>query len=90
MHKTLQQILKTGWVVIGALGVMTAVEFAIALTVDDAALFALLLVIALAKAWLIIQYFMHFGQLWQHISDAWGGMLIGEEEDDEPEVIRQD
>ena len=90
MHKTLQQTLKTGWVVIAVLGVMTAVEFAIALAVDnDAVLFTLLLVIALAKAALIIQYFMHFGQLWQHVTDAWSGMLY-DSTDDEPEELRQD
>lgn len=79
MHKTLQQTLKTGRVVIAVLFVMTAVEFAIALTVDGAALLTLLLVIGLAKAWLIIQYFMHFGQLWGHIADAWHGMLSDDE-----------
>ncbi len=81
MHKTLQQTLKTGWVVIAILGVMTAIEYAIALTLEDAALFTLLLVIGLAKAWLIIQYFMHFGQLWQHVSDTWHGMLNDDDED---------
>lgn len=82
MHKTLQQTLKTGWVVIAILGVMTAVEFAIAMTFSDAALLALLLLIGLAKAWLIIQYFMHFGQLWQHVSNAWYGMLNDDDDDD--------
>ncbi len=81
MQKTLQQILKTGWVVIGILAVMTALEFAIALTLEDAALFTVLLVIGLAKAWLIVQYYMHFGQLWQHVSDAWYGMLNDSPED---------
>lgn len=80
MHKTLQQTLKTGWVVIAILGVMTAVEFAIAMTFSDVALLALLLLMGLAKAWLIIQYFMHFGQLWQHVSDAWYGMLNDDKE----------
>ena len=82
MHKTLQQTLKTGRVVIVVLGIMTVVEFAIALTLEGAALLTLLLVIGLAKAWLIIQYFMHFGQLWQHVSDAWYGMLNDDEEED--------
>ncbi len=82
MHKTLQQTLKTGWVVIAILGVMTAVEFAVAMATEDAVLITLLLLIGLAKAWLIIQYFMHFGQLWQHVSDAWYGMLNDDEEED--------
>lgn len=81
MHKTLQQTLKTGWVVIAILGVMTAIEYAIALTLEDAALFTLLLALALAKAWLIIQYFMHFRQLWQHVTDAWHGMLNDDDGD---------
>lgn len=89
MHKTLQQTLKIGWVVIAVLGVMTAVEFAIALTVDGAVLLTLLLLVGLAKAWLIIQYFMHFGQLWQHVSDAWYGML-NDSPEDQPEDMRQD
>ena len=83
MHKTLQQTLKIGKVVIAILGIMTAVEFAIAVTMDGGALIALLLVIALAKAWLIVQYFMHFGQLWQHVSNAWYGMLNDDDDDDE-------
>jgi len=41
------------------------------------------LVVALVKAWLIIQYFMHFGQLWQHVSNAWDGMLYDSDEEDE-------
>ncbi len=85
MHKTLQQTLKIGWVVIGVLGVMTAIEFAIALTAEDATLIVLLLVASLVKAWLIIQYFMHFGQLWGHVSDAWYGML-----NDDPEADRDE
>jgi len=43
------------------------------------------LVMGLLKAWLIIQYFMHFGQLWKHVSDAWYGMLI-----DDPEIDREE
>ncbi|MBN4074271.1 cytochrome C oxidase subunit IV family protein [bacterium AH-315-D21] len=89
MHKTLQQTLKTGKVVITILGVMTAIEFVIAITTSDAVLIALLLVIALAKAWLIIQYFMHFGQLWAHVGDAWSGMLYDDKTDDS-EDMRQD
>ena len=85
MHRTLQETLKIGWIVISLLGILTAIEFAIAIVIDDTPwLFTLLLVAALAKAWLIIQYFMHFGQLWQHVSEAWYGML-GDDEDDTDE-----
>ena len=83
MHNTLQQTLKTGWVVIAILGIMTAIEFVIAVVTEDALLITLLLIIGLAKAWLIIQYFMHFGQLWAHVSDAWYGMVSDDDEDDE-------
>ncbi|NQW20709.1 MAG: cytochrome C oxidase subunit IV family protein [Chloroflexi bacterium] len=83
MHKSIQETLKTGWIVIGILAVMTVAEFIVAIAVDDKAiLFALLLIAGLAKAWLIIQYFMHFGQLWEHISDAWFGMLSDDPEAD--------
>jgi cytochrome c oxidase subunit IV len=86
MHKTLQETLKTGWIVIGVLAVMTAAEFAVAIAVDDKTmLFALLLIVALAKAWLIIQYFMHFGQLWGHISEVWDGILSDDPEADQEE-----
>ena len=82
MHKTLQQSLKTGWVVIGLLGVLTVIEFAVAMSTKDALLLALLLVAALVKAWLIIQYFMHFGQLWPHIRSVWYGVLIDDADED--------
>ncbi len=83
MHNTLQQTLKTGWVVIVIIAVMTVIEFIIAKATEDAVLITLLLAIGLAKAWLIIQYFMHFGQLWAHINDAWYGMLSDDDEEDE-------
>ncbi|MBT3995951.1 MAG: cytochrome C oxidase subunit IV family protein [Chloroflexi bacterium] len=83
MHKTLQETLKTGWIVIGALAVMTIAEFLVAIAIDDKTLlFALLLVTALVKAWLIIQYFMHFGQLWGHISELWDGIISDDPEAD--------
>jgi len=86
MHKTLQQTLKTGWIVIGALAVMTVLEFIVAVAIDDSILlFTLLLIVALAKAWLIIQYFMHFGQLWEHVAEVWDGILSNDAEADQEE-----
>ena len=86
MHKTLQETLKTGWIVIGALAVMTGAEFVVAVAIDDTTiLFTLLLITALVKAWLIIQYFMHFGQLWGHISELWDGIIS-----DDPEADREE
>jgi len=86
MHKTIQETLKLGWVVIVILAIMTAAEYIVAVVIDDTAiLFTLLLIVGLAKAWLIIQYFMHFGQLWEHVSDAWYGMLSDDPEGDREE-----
>ena len=86
MHKTLQETLKIGWVVIGVLAIMTIAEYIVAVVVDDTAvLFTLLLIVALAKAWLIIQYFMHFGQLWAHVSDLWDGIISNSHEADTEE-----
>lgn len=86
MHKTIQESLKLGWVVIGILAIFTIAEYIVAVAIDDTfLLFTLLLVVALIKAWLIIQYFMHFGQLWHHIADAWDGMLHDDPEADQEE-----
>jgi cytochrome c oxidase subunit IV len=86
VHKTLQQTLKPGWIGIGVLAVMTAAEYVVAVVVDDTTLlFALLLFVGLLKAWLIIQYFMHFGQLWVHISDLRDGILSNDPEADREE-----
>jgi cytochrome c oxidase subunit IV len=86
MHRTLPETLKIGWVVIGVLAVMTIVEYIVAVVIDDTTLlFALLLIVALAKAWLIIQYFMHFGQLWGHIAEVWDGILSDDKEAEEEE-----
>ncbi|MGD8791779.1 MAG: cytochrome C oxidase subunit IV family protein [Anaerolineae bacterium] len=52
---------RRGIYVFGALGVLTAVEFGLALTTDGSAVF--LFIAALVKAGLIVQYYMHLGQL---------------------------
>jgi hypothetical protein len=52
--------------IIVILAVLTLVEYLIAVGVDaKVALIVLLSVVALAKAWLIVQYFMHLPKLWQ-------------------------
>ncbi len=56
--------LRLGWIVIAALGVLTIVEYWIAISVHSTPL-PYLAVIALVKAWLIVQYFMHVAQLWR-------------------------
>ena len=45
------------------LAVLTAIEFAIAINLDNAAV--PLFLIALVKAGLIVQYFMHIYRLWR-------------------------
>ncbi|MGD8624203.1 MAG: cytochrome C oxidase subunit IV family protein [Anaerolineae bacterium] len=52
---------RRGIYVFGALGVLTAVEFGLALATDGSAVF--LFIAALVKAGLIVQYYMHLGQL---------------------------
>lgn len=55
--------MRTGWIVIGALAVLTAVEFWLSTAVESALGF--LVVTAIAKAALIVNYFMHLGQVWR-------------------------
>ena len=66
--------------VIVALAVFTVVEFIIAIAMDGGNWLATFLgVVAIIKAVLIIQYFMHFHQLWENIVEVWNAMLYGEE-----------
>ncbi len=52
--------------VIALLALLTIVEFAVFAVVDaPAALIVLLTPIALAKAWLIIIFFMHVSRVWR-------------------------
>jgi caa(3)-type oxidase subunit IV len=55
--------LRTGWVVFLILAVLTAVEWFVAVLIT--ANLPILIVIALAKAGLIVHYFMHIVRLWQ-------------------------
>ncbi len=57
--------MRTGYGAIFFLAVMTVVEFVIAVTTDGGVLYGLLTVIALAKAWIIFDYFMHITHLWR-------------------------
>ena len=54
---------RRGLRVIAALAILTAVEFWVAVALDTG-LFAILAVIAMIKAALIVEYFMHYSQLW--------------------------
>ncbi len=56
--------MRRGLVVIVILAVLTVIEFIIAISLDTGR-FGLLTVIALIKAWFILDYFMHISQLWK-------------------------
>lgn len=52
---------RRGFVVFMALGFLTAAEFAIATL--DMQWWSVFIIIAIIKAWLVIQYYMHFPRL---------------------------
>lgn len=78
-----------GYYVIIVLAVFTAVEYVIAVAMEGNFAATLLGIVALIKAALIIDYFMHFKQLWVHIVDVWYEMLDADP-DDEPEDAPRD
>jgi caa(3)-type oxidase subunit IV len=53
---------RTGWLVFGLLAVLTVVEYIIAVSLD--ANLPVIMAIAVAKAALILWYFMHVARLW--------------------------
>ncbi len=57
-----RRMLGAGTVVLIVLVAMTAVEFVVAVAGVPGLIF-ILLVIGVGKAWAIVQYFMHIGQL---------------------------
>ncbi len=57
--------LHKGMWVFGGLGVLTVVEYLVAIGMNGGAT-PYLVAIALVKAWLILQYFMHMAQIWLH------------------------
>ncbi len=54
--------------VIAVLGLLTALEFWVAVTVTTG-LLGILSIIVLVKAALIVEYFMHYSQLWHRERD---------------------
>lgn len=64
MQEQQKSRMRLGLIVIIALGVLTAVEFWAAVGLDTRAN-AVLVVMVLAKTWLILDYFMHFTRLWR-------------------------
>ena len=57
-----------GLKVIAALAALTVIEFWVAVSLDTVVNPALV-VIAVIKALLILEYFMHYSQLWNHPED---------------------
>ena len=55
--------LKTGWVVGAILTILTLVEYWVAVSVTGNLIW--LVILAVAKGWLILQYFMHIQDLWK-------------------------
>ena len=85
-HAAAEQVSqRRGLNVIGALAVLTVLEFIVAVAMDGGNWLATILgVVAAIKAALIIQYFMHFHQMWDWVSETWGAIITGE--DSEPET----
>ena len=61
-HESANSRSNTGLIVGGILTVLTIVEYFVAVGMTDNLIW--LLIIAIAKAWLILKYFMHIGALW--------------------------
>lgn len=66
-HTSAGALFRQGWFVFAGLGVLTLVEYGVATSIAGALPY--LAVIALVKAWLVIQYFMHVAQLW-HVEEG--------------------
>jgi cytochrome c oxidase subunit 3 len=66
-HPTKSSVLQLGLLVFGALAILTAVEFAIALTVN---IWQVMAIIPFIKAGLVIYYYMHISRLFENDEDA--------------------
>ncbi len=67
-----------GYKVIVTLAVFTAIEFVVAVSMTGYGAFAVLLALAIVKAALIMDYFMHFKQLWVHVTEVWDAVVDAE------------
>ncbi len=61
-HPSKSSVLQLGLLVLGALAVLTAVEFAIALTIN---IWQVLAIIPIIKAGLVFYYYMHIYRLFR-------------------------
>lgn len=75
--------IQTGWIVMSILFILTIIEFSVAIFLEGKLQIIGLFISGLLKAGLILQTFMHFGQLWKNISNLWWGVVLTFEEKDE-------
>ena len=75
--------IQTGWIVMSILFILTIIEFLVAIFLQGKLQIIGLFISGLLKAGLILQTFMHFGQLWENISNLWSGVVLTFEEKDE-------
>jgi heme/copper-type cytochrome/quinol oxidase subunit 4 len=75
--------MRRGDVVLLALGVFTAAEFIAAIAMDGVSMLTVLAVLAAVKAALILNYFMHFHQLWEHAVQVWDSFWLDTSGDEE-------
>jgi cytochrome c oxidase subunit IV len=75
--------IQTGWIVMSILFILTIIEFSVAIFLEGKLQIIGLFISGLLKAGLILQTFMHFGQLWENISNLWWGVVLTFEEKDE-------
>lgn len=64
---TKSSVMQLGLLVFGALAILTAVEFAIALTIN---IWQLLIIIPMIKAGLVLYYYMHISRLFENDEDV--------------------
>ncbi len=77
--QSIGQLLRVGWVVIIALFILTIIEFVAAIGLSGILQLAVLSILAVIKGTLIVQYFMHVGQIRKSITDLWWGILVPSE-----------
>ncbi len=86
----LSKNLQKGWVVILALFILTMFEFAAAVFLEGKIQILGLFFSGLLKAIIILQSFMHIGQLSKNISNLWWGIVLTFEDEEDEEEEEED
>ena len=81
----LSKNLQKGWIVILILFILTIFEYLVAVFLEDKLQILGLFFTGLLKAIIILQSFMHLGQLSKNISNLWWGIVLTFEEEEEEE-----